>query len=97
MAITAASKFMWWIAVLEAMKSKLASSNGNAGNSASMKATLRTSRARSRASAIIWWSRSTPVTSRQRSASRQASRPSPQPTSSALPQPGGTAPRIKGW
>ena len=53
--------------------------------------------ARERASAIMAWSRSTPVTSWHRSASRQASSPSPQPTSSALPQPGGTAPRMSGW
>ena len=97
MAIRAASKFIWWIAVSEAMKSKLASSNGKAGNSASMKPTLRTFWPRWRASRIMWLSRSTPVTSRQRAARRQASSPSPQPTSSALPQPGGTALRMSGW
>ena len=97
MAIRAASKFMWWIAVSEAMKSKLASSNGKAGNSASMKATLRRFSPRLRASAIMRLSRSTPVTSRQRAARRQVSSPSPQPTSRALPQPAGTAARMSGW
>ena len=50
-----------------------------------------------RASAIIRASRSIAVTSAQRSASLLASRPSPQPTSSAAPQPGGTALRMTGW
>ena len=50
-----------------------------------------------RASATIRASRSIAVTSAQRSASLLASRPSPQPTSSAAPQPGGTARRMTGW
>jgi len=54
-------------------------------------------RAFDRARAIIRASRSIAVTSAQRSASLLASRPSPQPTSSAAPQPAGTARRMTGW
>jgi hypothetical protein len=84
--------------VLAQTKSKLASAKSWARKSASMKVTRAEPPAvRDRARAIMRGSRSTPVTWAQRPASRLASIPSPQPTSSAVRQPGGTAPRMTGW
>ena len=97
MAVSAAAKSMWCSEVLAQTKSKLASAKSWARKSASMKVTRAGPAVRDRATAIMRGSRSMPVTWAQRAASRPASIPSPQPTSSAARQPGGTAPRMTGW
>ena len=96
MARSAAAKSMWCSEVLAQAKSKLAASIGQARKSACTYRT-RDPDVRSRASAIIPASRSMAVTSAALSASRRASSPSPQPTSSAAPQPSGTVLRMTDW
>ena len=98
MAASAASKSMWCSAVFAQAKSKLARPRVSQvirfhERHAAGRLPLRAVPAR----AIIRASRSIAVTSAQRSASLQASIPSPQPTSSAAAQSAGTARRMTGW